>query len=99
MNILLLGSGGREHALAYKISQSALCNKLFIAPGNPGTEKHGDNISIKAADFEAIGKFAVENNISMIVPGPEEPLVKGVYDFFENSEELKSISVIGPSKK
>ena len=82
MNILLLGSGGREHAFAYKISQSPHCQQLFIAPGNPGTEKHGKNVSISATDFPAIEKFVLENNIEMIVVGPEEPLVKGIFVFF-----------------
>ncbi|MBK9730716.1 MAG: phosphoribosylamine--glycine ligase [Chitinophagaceae bacterium] len=96
MNILLLGSGGREHALAYKISQSPHCSKLFIAPGNPGTEKHGENISLSATDFPAIEKFVLENNVEMIVVGPEEPLVKGIYDFFEQSDRVGNIPVIGP---
>ncbi|MEP7128941.1 MAG: phosphoribosylamine--glycine ligase [Chitinophagales bacterium] len=97
MNILLLGSGGREHAFAYKISQSPHCSKLFIAPGNPGTEKHGENIPLSVIDFPAIEKFVLENNVEMIVVGPEEPLVKGIYDFFEQSEKVGNIPVIGPS--
>ncbi|MBA2407548.1 MAG: phosphoribosylamine--glycine ligase, partial [Chitinophagales bacterium] len=96
-NILLLGSGGREHALAYKISQSPHCTKLFIAPGNPGTEKHGENVPIVISDFNAIEKFVLHNSIDMIVVGPEELLVKGIYDFFENSDQVPSISIIGPS--
>ncbi|MEO6167429.1 MAG: phosphoribosylamine--glycine ligase [Chitinophagales bacterium] len=99
MNILLLGSGGREHALAYKISQSPHCRKLFIAPGNPGTEKHGENVSIPVTDFPAIEKLVLENNIEMIVVGPEEPLVKGIYDFFEQSEKVISLPIIGPSAR
>ena len=83
MNILLLGSGGREHALAWKIAQSKHCTQLFIAPGNAGTLQCGKNINIGANDFEAIKKFSIENNIEMIVVGPEEPLVKGIYDYFE----------------
>jgi phosphoribosylamine--glycine ligase len=97
MNILLLGSGGREHALAWKILQSKHCTQLFIAPGNAGTSQYGKNINISVNDFEAIKKFSIENNIEMIVVGPEEPLVKGVYDFFSNDEETKKIIVIGPS--
>ncbi len=98
MNILLLGSGGREHALAWKIAQSKKVNKLFIAPGNGGTASVGENVSIAADDFEAIKKFVLANQVSMVVVGPEDPLVKGVYDFFQNDKELGSIPVIGPSK-
>ncbi|MBV9962545.1 MAG: phosphoribosylamine--glycine ligase [Parafilimonas sp.] len=97
MNILLLGSGGREHALAWKIAQSKHCEQLFIAPGNAGTLQCGKNINIGLNDFEAIKKFALENNIEMIVVGPEEPLVKGVYDFFANNDATKNIIIIGPS--
>ncbi|MDR1610409.1 MAG: phosphoribosylamine--glycine ligase [Candidatus Symbiothrix sp.] len=98
MNILLLGSGGREHALAWKIGQSPKTEKLFIAPGNAGTAQVGANIPIVATDFEALKKFALANAIQMVVVGPEDPLVQGVYDFFKNDPELKNISVIGPSK-
>ena len=98
MNILLLGSGGREHALAWKIAQSEKCEKLFIAPGNAGTASVGENLDIKADDFESLKKFAVDNNIDMIVVGPEDPLVKGVYDDFRDDERTKHIPVIGPSK-
>lgn len=98
MNILLLGSGGREHALAWKIAQSEKCEKLFIAPGNAGTASVGENVDIKADDFESLKKFAVDNNIDMIVVGPEDPLVKGVYDDFRDDERTKHIPVIGPSK-
>lgn len=98
MNILLLGSGGREHALAWKIVQSEKCEKLFIAPGNAGTASVGENVDIKADDFESLKKFAVDNNIDMIVVGPEDPLVKGVYDNFRDDERTKHIPVIGPSK-
>ena len=98
MNILLLGSGGREHALAWKIAQSEKCEKLFIAPGNAGTASVGENVDIKADDFESLKKFAVDNNIDMIVVGPEDPLVKGVYDDFRDHERTKHIPVIGPSK-
>lgn len=98
MNILILGSGGREHALAWKISQSELCTQLYIAPGNPGTAHHGLNVDISINDFEAQRKFCIENEIEMVVVGPEDPLVNGVYDFFQNDDALKDIRVIGPSK-
>lgn len=97
MNILLLGSGGREHALAWKIGQSKHCAHLFIAPGNAGTSQCGRNIDISVNDFEAIKNFSVGNNIEMIVVGPEEPLVKGIYDFFASVDETKNIKIIGPS--
>jgi len=99
MNILLLGSGGREHALAWKIAQSPKTNKLFIAPGNAGTGQAGQNVAISATDFPAIKAFVLENNIQIVVVGPEDPLVKGVYDFFEQDAQLKSIPVVGPSKE
>lgn len=98
MKILLLGSGGREHALAWKISQSKKCEQLYIAPGNAGTREVGENVSIKADDFEGIKAFVLQNSIDMVVVGPEDPLVKGIYDFFKNDGELKDIPVIGPSK-
>ena len=98
MKLLLLGSGGREHALARKIAQSPKIEKLYIAPGNAGTQNVGENVAIKADDFEAIKKFVVENGINMVVVGPEDPLVKGVYDFFKEDEALKNIPVIGPSR-
>ena len=98
MKLLLLGSGGREHALAWKIAQSPKIEKLYIAPGNAGTRNVGENVAIKADDFEAIKTFVVENGINMVVVGPEDPLVKGVYDFFKNDEALKNIPVIGPSR-
>ena len=98
MKILLLGSGGREHALAWKIAQSAKCEKLFIAPGNAGTGEVGKNVAIKADDFEAIKAFVVENGVNMVVVGPEDPLVKGIYDNLLNDERTKNIPVIGPSK-
>ena len=97
MNILLLGSGGREHALAWKIMQSKHCSTLFIAPGNAGTSQCGKNVNISVNDFNAIKKFSIENNIELIVVGPEEPLVKGIYDFFANDNEAKHIKLIGPS--
>lgn len=97
MNILLLGSGGREHALAWKIAQSPKVDTLFIAPGNAGTLNVGKNVNIKADDFEALGRFAIDNNVQMVVVGPEDPLVKGVYDYFKKDSALSTITVIGPS--
>ena len=99
MKILLLGSGGREHALAWKISQSPKCEKLYIAPGNAGTSEVGENVNIKVNDFDGIKDFCLNEGINMVVVGPEDPLVNGIYDFFKNDELLKSIPVIGPSKK
>ena len=98
MKLLLLGSGGREHALAWKIAQSQKIEKLFIAPGNAGTAGVGENVPLKADDFQGIKSFVLENKIDMVVVGPEDPLVKGVYDFFKNDPEIASIPVIGPSK-
>ena len=98
MRLLLLGGGGREHALAWKIAQSKKCDKLFIAPGNAGTVDCGENVNIKANDFESLKQFAVENNINMVVVGPEDPLVEGIYDSFKQDERTKDIPVIGPSK-
>jgi len=98
MNILLLGSGGREHAMAWKIAQSKKLGKLFIAPGNAGTKDCGANVNISATDFDAVKKFVLENKISMVVVGPEDPLVKGIHDFFLADEQLKNIPVIGPKK-
>src|SRR5580700_207943 len=97
MNILLLGSGGREHAMAWKINQSRLCSHLFIAPGNAGTAKCGTNLETAATDFEGIKKICMDENIGMVVVGPEEPLVKGIVDFFAGDKALKKIPVIGPS--
>lgn len=99
MRILLLGSGGREHAFAWKISQSKQVEKLFIAPGNAGTENAGINIPISETDFDGLKRFALDEKIDMVVVGPEKPLVEGVVDFFANDDELKSIPVIGPDKK
>ena len=96
MNILLIGSGGREHALAWKITQSSRCNRLYIAPGNAGTLQHGSNVHMDINDFAAIGRFCRTEKISMVVVGPEEPLVKGIVDFFEKDPHLVSIPVIGP---
>ena len=90
MNILLLGSGGREHAIAWKIAQSPKVDQLFIAPGNAGTALVGTNVNIKADDFSAIKEFALANHIGMVVVGPEDPLVKGVYDYFKNDFERGS---------
>ena len=98
MKILLLGSGGREHALAWKIAQSEKCEKLYIAPGNAGTSNCGENVSMKADDFEAIKAFCVEKQINMVVVGPEDPLVKGIYDNLKTDARTKDIPVIGPSK-
>lgn len=98
MNILILGSGGREHAFAWKLSQSKKLNKLFIAPGNAGTSACGTNVAIAATDFEAIKKFVLQEAVGMVVVGPEDPLVKGIHDFFLADEELKKIPVIGPQK-
>ncbi|OYU56122.1 MAG: phosphoribosylamine--glycine ligase [Chitinophagaceae bacterium BSSC1] len=97
MNILLLGSGGREHALAWKMSQSHHCDQLFIAPGNPGTAQFGKNIPVGVNDFEAIKTICLEEKIGMLVVGPEDPLVNGVYDFFQNHQELQHITVVAPS--
>ena len=98
MKILLLGSGGREHALAWKISQSPKIEKLYIAPGNAGTVNCGENVNMKADDFAAIKQFVLANGVDMVVVGPEDPLVKGIYDYFKNDSEISSIPVIGPSK-
>ena len=98
MNILLLGSGGREHALAWKISQSPRVEKLYIAPGNAGTSQVGENVAISVCDFENIAEFALVNNVSMVVVGPEDPLVKGIYDYFSSDERLRDIAVIGPTR-
>ena len=98
MKLLLLGSGGREHALAWKISQSPLVDKLFIAPGNAGTAMTGENIAVKADDFDGIKAVVLEKGIDMVVVGPEDPLVKGIYDYFKADEALCHVPVIGPSK-
>jgi phosphoribosylamine--glycine ligase len=98
MNILLIGSGGREHALAWKISQSKRCSALFITPGNAGTAQCGKNIAIAGDDFPALGRFVVENNVELVVVGPEDPLVKGIHDYFLEIPELRPVPVIGPSR-
>ena len=97
--ILLLGSGGREHALAWKIAQSPKVEKLYIAPGNAGTSKVGENVPVKADDFDAIKAFVIEHKVNMVVVGPEDPLVKGIYDYFKADAELSDVPVIGPSKE
>jgi phosphoribosylamine--glycine ligase len=99
MNVLILGNGGREHALAWKISQSSSCNKLLIAPGNAGTELIGLNIDISVTDFQSIKKLVIKEEVSMIIVGPEDPLVKGIFDFFKNDKSLNHITVIGPSQE
>ncbi len=99
MNILLLGSGGREHALAWKIQKSSLLNNLYIAPGNAGTASLGTNVEINVTDFTAMKQFSLNHDIDMIVVGPEVPLVEGIYDYFHKDEDLCHIAVIGPSKK
>lgn len=99
MTILLLGSGGREHAFAWKMLQSSLCTKLFVAPGNAGTESIATNVNISPTDFDSIKTFVLQEKIEMVVVGPEDPLVKGIFDFFANDTDLKKIPVIGPSKK
>ena len=99
MNVLVLGSGGREHALSWKIAQSSLCEKLFIAPGNAGTAQLGENVNIITTDFESLKTFVMDNEIDMLVVGPEDPLVKGIYDFFKNDEVLSEVCVIGPSQE
>jgi phosphoribosylamine---glycine ligase len=99
MRILLLGSGGREHSLAWKLNQSVWTNPLYIAPGNPGTAQCGTNVSLDISDFDAIRKFCISEKIEMVIAGPEEPLVKGLYDYFKSTEELQKIYFIGPSQK
>ncbi len=98
MKLLLLGSGGREHAIAWKIAQSSKCSKLYIAPGNAGTADVGENVNITVDDFDSIKDFVLQNQVDMVVVGPEDPLVKGIYDDFKNDIRTKDISVIGPSK-
>lgn len=99
MNVLLIGSGGREHAIAWSISQSPLLGNLYIAPGNPGTAQHGNNINIDPLDFEGLKQFIGSNSIKLVIVGPEEPLVKGIHDFFRNDSVLKEVSIIGPKMK
>ncbi len=99
MNILILGSGGREHTFAYKISQSSKCSKLYVAPGNAGTAQIAENLQLNPIDFAAVANTAIEKDIDMIVVGPEDPLVKGIVDFFAKDERLKNIQIIGPSSR
>ncbi|MHA7059264.1 phosphoribosylamine--glycine ligase [Aquimarina sp. M1] len=99
MNILVLGSGGREHTFTYKIAQSSLCKKLFVAPGNAGTSEIATNVALSVTDFEAIKKLVLKEGIEMVVVGPEDPLVKGITNFFAEDNDLKKVSVIGPSQE
>src|SRR5687768_14325863 len=96
MNILILGSGGREHALARQIAMSPSCSSLFIAPGNAGTTLCGTNVNLSLKDFKAIGEFCLRQNIKMVVVGPEEPLVNGIADYFSETTQLQHIGLIGP---
>ena len=98
MNILLIGAGGREHAFAWKLTQSKMCDKLFIAPGNAGTALYGANLPVQVTDFEQLAAACIANHVEMILVGPEEPLVKGIYDYFKNNAATRHITVIGPSK-
>ena len=98
MNILILGSGGREHAFALKLSKSNKISQLFVAPGNAGTAQIAENIAIHPTDFKAVKKCVLANNIEMVIVGPEGPLVAGVHDFFLSDDKLKTIPVIGPKK-
>ena len=99
MNVLIVGSGGRENALAWKISQSKLLTQLYIAPGNPGTEAYGTNVNIEVEDFQQLGLFSLAHHIDMMVVGPEIPLVKGIKDYFKSNPSLSHISIIGPDSK
>ena len=99
MNVLILGSGGREHAFAWKVSQSSLCKKLLVAPGNAGTAQIGTNIEIGVNDFDKIKDLCLSEEIDLLIVGPEDPLVNGIYDFFQEDEKIQHITVIGPSKK
>jgi phosphoribosylamine---glycine ligase len=98
MRILLLGSGGREHALAWKMKQSSLCEKLFIAPGNAGTEIYGTNLSFSVNDFKQVKECCIRESINLVVVGPEDPLVNGIVDFIKNDKQLSTVQIIGPSK-
>lgn len=99
MNILLLGSGGRESAIAWKIKQSSKVDKLYIAPGNAGTASYGENINIEVSDFPALREFILNQGVDMVIVGPEDPLVKGIYNYFEQDMSLRNVPVIGPSKE
>jgi len=98
MNVLIIGSGGREHTIAWKISQSSHLDALFIVPGNAGTEEFGENIDLKTTDFEAIANLVLENNVNMVIVGPEDPLVAGISDYFSSNKLLQHVALIGPSK-
>ena len=98
MNILVLGSGGREHTITWKLAQSEKCGNLFVAPGNSGTAKIAKNVPVSVTDFPAIKDVVLNNNIEMVIVGPEDPLVQGVHDYFLADEELKNVAVIGPQK-
>ena len=98
MNVLIIGSGGREHAFAWKLAQSPKLDQLFIAPGNAGTAEVGTNVEIGVNDFDAIKAFVLNNNVEIVVVGPEDPLVNGIHDYFLADDELKNIGVIGPKK-
>ena len=99
MNILIVGAGGREHTIAWRATQSPLCDKLFVAPGNAGTAQIAENIAIGVTDFDALAEFSIHNNIALIIVGPEEPLVRGIVDYFANDEKLSHIKVFGPGKE
>ena len=99
MKILLLGSGGREHALAWKISQSSQLDKLYVAPGNAGTAGIAENVALDINNFESIGHFSIQNKINLVIVGPEQPLVNGIHDYFKSQKNLATITVIGPTKQ
>ena len=99
MNILLLGSGGREHTFVWKLAQSPLCSNLFVAPGNAGSKRHGTNVSMDVLDFDSIADFSLKNEVTMIIVGPEAPLVEGIVDYFSSNEKLSHIQLVGPNKK
>src|SRR5688500_5588748 len=99
MNILIIGNGGREHAMAWKISQSPLCAKLFVAPGHPGTASVAENVNIASDDFQRLGQLCLDESIGLVVVGPEAPLVQGIRDFFESDSRLKEVLLVGPGKE
>src|SRR5687768_11719105 len=99
MNILVIGNGGREHALAWKISQSPLCDRLFVAPGNTGTASVAENVEIGSSNFYQLGQFCQQNNVELMVVGPEAPLVEGIRDYFESDPWLKDVLIVGPGKE
>src|SRR5690625_5908866 len=98
MNFLIIGAGGREHAMAWKLKQSTLCDKLYIAPGNAGTALCGENVPVSVTDFDQIKKVCLDKGIDMVIPGPEVPLVKGIADFLKYDPQLQDVAVIGPGK-